>query len=84
MAALEEVGREDAEALERTATSPELGAPERVVPATPNELEPERLAIPNVALSVTDGSSRFPWLIGSLALITGVAVGAAVTRRRTR
>ena len=84
VAALEEAGGEDAEALERVATSPELGAPERVVPATPNELEPERIAIPNIAVSIADGSSRFPWLIGSLALITGVAAGAAVMRRRTR
>lgn len=81
-AALEQEGAEDAGLLERVATSPELGAPQRVVPADDKELEPERTALPAIDISITDGSSRIPWLVLALALITAALTAVWAARRR--
>lgn len=83
-AALERQGGDDSAILERVATSPELGAPVRVVPADVGELEPERTAFPDVRILVADGSSRIPWLLAALALITGALTAAWAARRRPR
>lgn len=83
-AALERQGGDDSAILERVATSPELGAPVRVVPADVGELEPERTAFPDVRISVAEGSSRIPWLLAALALITGALTAAWAARRRPR
>lgn len=81
--AVERKGGDDAGLLERVATSPELGAPQRVVPTEVEELEPERTAIPAINVSIADGTSRIPWLIAALGLITAALTGAWA-RRRTR
>jgi hypothetical protein len=76
---LREQGGRDAPLLERIATAPELGAPQRVVPA-----DLARIAEGSGAFgAVTDGSSRVPWLLAALVLITA-AVAAGATRQRKR
>ncbi len=83
-AALEQEGGEEAGLLERVATSPELGAPQRVVPVDDKELEPERTALPAIDFSISDGSSRVPWLVAALALITTALTAVWAARRRAR
>jgi len=83
-AALEQQGGEDATLLERVATAPELGAPQRVVPTDDKQLEPKRTALPAIDISISDGASRFPWLLAALALITGALTAAWAARRRPR
>jgi len=83
-AALEQEGGEEAGLLERVATSPELGAPQRIVPTDDKQLKPERTALPAIDISISDGSSRIPWLVAALALITAALTGAWAARRRAR
>ena len=83
-AAVEASGGADAEVLERVATAPALGAPRNTPAVRPESVEPARVAFPTVVGSLAGESARGPWLIGGLALATGVAVGAAVKRRRAR
>ena len=83
-AAVEASGGADAEVLERVATAPALGAPRNTPAVRPESVEPARVAFPTVVGSLAGESARGPWLIGGLALATGVAAGAAVKRRRAR
>lgn len=82
--AVERRGGEDAGLLERVATTPELGAPQRVVPTEEDELEPERTAVPAIDIAIADGASRIPWLVAALSLITAALSAAWAVRRRTR
>ena len=107
--ALEQHGGEDAGLLERVATAPELGAPQRIVPpvaprrtrtdkaariprtGNPARIpkrdgggDPERTALPAIDISLSDGSSRIPWLLAALALITLASTGAWAARRQAR
>ena len=83
-AAVEASGGADADVLERVATAPAIGAPRNTPAVRPESVEPARVAFPTVVGSLAGESARGPWLIGGLALATGVAVGAAVKRRRAR
>ena len=83
-AAVEASGGADADVLERVATAPALGAPRNTPTVRPESVEPARVALPTVVGSLAGESARGPWLIGGLALATGVAAGAAVKRRRAR
>jgi hypothetical protein len=82
-AALAEAG-EDAAVLKRVATAPELGAPQHVLPVDDKALEPERSVLGPLDISVTDGSSRLPWLVAALAVITGALTAVWGARRGAR
>jgi hypothetical protein len=80
---VEESGGADAEVLERVATAPALGAPPSASAVEPESVASTKVAIPTLVGSLAEESARGQWLIGGLALVTGIAVGAAVKRRRS-
>jgi hypothetical protein len=82
-AAVEESGGADAEVLERVATAPALGAPPSASAVEPESVASTKVAIPTLVGSLAEESARGQWLIGGLALVTGIAVGAAIKRRRS-